>query len=639
MMLSRYLALSSCAIFVTLVLSLSAAAQIPEGIDYQGYLTDAGGQPLDQPVNVMFAIYTAESGGTPLWSETIPLVPQNGLFSTTLGSGGSPFPAGLFATPVWIGVTVGTDSEMTPRRALNTVAYSKRASDADTLGGLSPFALDQSGDVATLQGDVVTTQTGVSDNASAIVTLGTDLGTAQTDISDAQADLGSLTTSLGDTNADLTAVENLLPTLQPLVTGSCSSGSSIRRIFSNGTVTCEVDDASVWSLFNNNTYYTAGSVGVGTTAPVAAIQIDAPAGLDPFRARVQSATKLRVHTNGSVSVGTSSAGPDDGLYVIGDARIGAGSSTARMTITDTLWHAALNNNDVGGDDWFLGSSATGWAIGGGKFVISPTDSSNSSAFVIDSANEIGIGVTDPLSRLHVGGGSDVTPAGGGFVTIGNASGSNIAIDSNEIMARNNGTAATLALNAEGGEVRVNSGGSRDSDALEIRGRVYFDNGGNSGMRITGTQSSPTNALFEPTAYEEGLVGGSSMPFWRMYSREFYAETPLQYRTYSDRSLKEEVQPIANALQIVNALEGVTYKLSKHPMDKRDRQLTQEQEYDRRNQLGFIAQDVEKVLPQLVSEDEFSGLQSVGYMGVIPILVEAIKDQQRQIDELRAQLEQ
>lgn len=241
------------------------------------------------------------------------------------------------------------------------------------------------------------------------------------------------------------------------------------------------------------------------------------------------------------------------------------------------------------------------------------------------------------TSLHLGDGSDVTPAGGGYVTIGSIYSANIAIDSNEIMGRNNGTAAVLALNAEGGEVKINTSGGRDHDSLEIRGRVYFDNGGNSGMRMTATNSSPTNALLEPTAFEEGLIGSSARPFWRMYSREFYAESALQYRTYSDRSLKQDVRPIANALATINALEGVTYELSKDPMGNRDRQLTQEQEYDRRHQLGFIAQDVEKLLPQLVSEDQLSGLQSVGYMGVIPILVEAMKEQQRQIESLQTEI--
>lgn len=73
------------------------------------------------------------------------------------------------------------------------------------------------------------------------------------------------------------------------------------------------------------------------------------------------------------------------------------------------------------------------------------------------------------------------------------------------------------------------------------------------------------------------------------------------------------------------------------MDTRDRVLSDEEEYDRTHQIGFIAQDVDKILPQLVKTDEFSGLESVGYMAVIPILVEAIKEQQKQIDALKAEV--
>src|SRR5205085_1425583 len=51
------------------------------------------------------------------------------------------------------------------------------------------------------------------------------------------------------------------------------------------------------------------------------------------------------------------------------------------------------------------------------------------------------------------------------------------------------------------------------------------------------------------------------------------------------------------------------------------------------QIGFIAQEVEKVLPELVNTDA-NGYKSVAYANVAPVLVEAVKTQQKQMDALK-----
>ncbi len=76
-------------------------------------------------------------------------------------------------------------------------------------------------------------------------------------------------------------------------------------------------------------------------------------------------------------------------------------------------------------------------------------SSAQNQFLIRASGGVGIGHENPNAPLHVTGGSDVTLVSGGHLILGPSSGGNLALDGNEIMARNNGGGATLYLNASG----------------------------------------------------------------------------------------------------------------------------------------------------------------------------------------------
>ena len=96
---------------------------------------------------------------------------------------------------------------------------------------------------------------------------------------------------------------------------------------------------------------------------------------------------------------------------------------------------------------------------------------------------------------------------------------------------------------------------------------------------------------------------------------------------SDRRLKENITPIANALEKVRSLTGVEFDWkeetkSVHGYEGHD--------------VGVIAQDVQAVLPEAVRTND-SGYLSVRYEKMIALLVEAMKEQQAQIDELKAQI--
>jgi hypothetical protein len=76
---------------------------------------------------------------------------------------------------------------------------------------------------------------------------------------------------------------------------------------------------------------------------------------------------------------------------------------------------------------------------------------------IDSSGNVGIGLTNPDTKLHIAGGTDVTNTAGGFIQIGNTNNRNIGIDDNEIQQRNNGAVAKLTLQNGGGGMQVGAG--------------------------------------------------------------------------------------------------------------------------------------------------------------------------------------
>ena len=96
---------------------------------------------------------------------------------------------------------------------------------------------------------------------------------------------------------------------------------------------------------------------------------------------------------------------------------------------------------------------------------------------------------------------------------------------------------------------------------------------------------------------------------------------------SDVRYKTNVRSLDNSLESLLGLRGVSYNW--------DRARWPNRKFSGGKQIGFIAQEMEKIFPELVSTDENS-YKSVNYIGVVPVLVEAVKAQQKQIDELTKQ---
>ncbi|MBN2393363.1 MAG: putative metal-binding motif-containing protein [Anaerolineae bacterium] len=95
----------------------------PALLNYQGMLGDDAGNPLTGQYEMAFALYALAEGGTALWQETQAVTVTNGLFNVYLGDV-TPLSETVFdGQNLYLGVTVGTDDEMTPRLRIASVPY------------------------------------------------------------------------------------------------------------------------------------------------------------------------------------------------------------------------------------------------------------------------------------------------------------------------------------------------------------------------------------------------------------------------------------------------------------------------------------------------------------------------------------
>ena len=91
---------------------------------------------------------------------------------------------------------------------------------------------------------------------------------------------------------------------------------------------------------------------------------------------------------------------------------------------------------------------------------------------------------------------------------------------------------------------------------------------------------------------------------------------------SDKNLKTKVKTLDNSLEKIQKLRGVSFEWTKNGEEE----------------IGFIAQEVEGIYPELVETNELNNLKSLKYGNITAILVEALKEQQKEIDLLKAEIE-
>ena len=175
-----------------------------------------------------------------------------------------------------------------------------------------------------------------------------------------------------------------------------------------------------------------------------------------------------------------------------------------------------------------------------------------------------------------------------------------------------------------GDAEVHIGGN-----VYITEYIYHEGDTNTYIRMTGDDLRIVAGGREIVRLDEGTdpdIAKFMTDEFRMYSDGvFHADGDIigfSSSTTSDRRLKKNIKPLENSLEKIQKLEGVSFEWKDNGKGK---------------SLGFIAQDYEKVVPELVTEvegfNDEGKIKTINYGNTVALLVEAMKEQQNIINRL------
>lgn len=595
-------------LFACLLLSQEMLAQIPQGISYQAVARDNQGYPVANRQIVMeLTILQASATGTPVWQETHTVTTDDfGLFNLVIGQGIPTFAGTMasFAQINWannsyflkVRADFGESDYINGMVDMGTTQFLAvpYALIADSAVHATPPYLDQVRDVAlstpaighALQWDGTNWTNGnYFLRRDGTTDLSGDWTISSNNLTLTNGALALTNGNLTLANGDLTLSNGLLSTPRLILqTGATVSSFSIDPTLGGTSPTTNVvptefavktyvDNAlaATWMKSGTRLYNLTSDIGIGISNPQA--KFHAAVGIDAF-----------------VVTGTYDAGED--IPTISAAtRMGFFGSKAAFRagyVDDNSWE----NINVG--DYSAAFGRTTKAAGNYSFSAGRNNTA-SGAYAVSVGNN---NLSQGLNSFTSGEGNEAYGLGSSAFGL-----YNIAESYGEVVVGmfNDTRTGSPGVNPNGWQAQdfafvVGNGvGGARSNAF-----VIFKDG-KTGIGIDDRTEFTTNVLLAVA----GDVRADGVTLT------------------SDRRLKKNITPLSNLLPKTMQLKSVSFEWRNNPQHNFRTGL----------QYGLIAQDVEKIFPSLVQTDK-KGFKSVNYIGLIPVMIQTIQQQQATIDELR-----